>query len=466
MISRLFLIFYLIAFPIIINAQADNVIKVVGDSLVGKVINGESIREVYGNVIMTQGKVRITCLKAIQYLAKNEVELLGNVVVVQDSVVIKTSSGYYYGDSKTAYSNSGVSLFDGHIKLESKNGFYYTNEKKAYFFDNVILKDEASTIWTERLHYFNDDDKLIASGNVKVVDSTSVIYADSLIHNRKDQISFAFKNVKVFDPENKLAIFGNQLENYQLKKYSKMIGNPIMIKIDTTDAGEIDTLFISARMMESFNDSTDKLIASDSVRIFRGEVSSINNYTVLFRNKDNLVTFKKENDVLPPVLWNENSQLIGDTVNILLEDNRLKEMIIDSNASIISFVKNYDTKFDQISGKQIKMYFGGNGLERTEVFGKVLSIYYLFEDGEPNGLLKSSSENAFIYFKDNEVVDVKFYGNPSSEYHPENMIAGKEKEFTIPTFRIIENRPNRESFLNEHSILLLSLIKEIEANGK
>jgi len=466
MIRRKLIIFYFLVFPFISYAQADNVIKVIGDSLVGKVINGESIREVHGNVVLTQGKVRITCLKAVQYLAKNEVELLGKVIVVQDSIVIKTSTGYYYGDSKIAYSNSGVSLFDGHIELESRNGFYYTDEKKAYFFDSVILKDKGSTLRTERLHYFNDDDKLIASGNVKVVDSTSTVYSDSLIHNRKDQISFAFKNVKVFDPKNKLAIFGNNLENYQSEKYSKMIGNPLMIKIDTTDNGELDTLFISARIMESFNDSTDKLIATDSVRIFRGEVSSVNNYTLYFRNKDNLLTLKRENDILPPVLWNENSQLIGDTVNILLEDNRLKEMKINSNASIVSVNKKYDNKFDQISGKQIKLFFGEIGLERTEVFGSVLSIYYLFEDGEPNGLLKSSSENAFIYFNENEVSDVKFYGNPSSEYHPENIIIGKEKEFTIPTFRIIENRPNRESFLSERSSLLLSLIKEIEAYGK
>ena len=72
----------------------DDMIRVVGDSLVGKTINGESIREVHSNVIMTQGKVTITCNKAIQYIAKNEAELIGNVVVVQDSIIIKTDLGY------------------------------------------------------------------------------------------------------------------------------------------------------------------------------------------------------------------------------------------------------------------------------------------------------------------------------------------------------------------------------------
>lgn len=448
------------------NAQEDNMIRVVGDSLFGKVVDGESIREVHGNVVMTQGNVRITCLKAIQYIAKNEAELIGNVVVVQDSVVIKTSSGYYYGNSKTAYSKSGVTLFDGHVNLESKNGFYYTEEKKAFFYDKVNLYDSTSTLWTDRLHYYNDDDKIIAAGNVKVKDTTSVIYADSLIHLRKDRISYAYKNVKVFDPQNKLGIIGEQLENFQKEKYSKVSGNPLMVKIDTTKTGELDTLFISSKIMESYSDSTDRLIASDSVKIVRGEFASINNYTIYYRANDNLHTFKRENDQKPPVLWNENSQLIGDTINILLEENRLKEMIINSNASIVSFNKNYNYKYDQISGKELKMFFGENGLERTEVFGNVLSIYYLYDEGEPNGLLKSSSENAFIYFIDNEVSDVKFYGNPASEYHPENLITGKEKDFTLPTFTIVENRPTKKSVLAGRKDLLLLLIQEIENYGK
>jgi hypothetical protein len=114
----------------------------------------------------------------------------------------------------------------------------------------------------------------------------------------------------------------------------------------------------------------------------------------------------------------------------------------------------------------IEMMFGENGLERTEVTGSVLSIYYLFEDDEPNGLLKSSSDRTIIFFEENAVTEVKFYGNPASEYHPENLIEGKEKEFTIPSFIIIKNRPTKESIIGNRANKIFSKLNKLQSYGK
>lgn len=71
-------------------AQQSKLITVIGDSLVGRMVNGESTREVYGNVVLTQGKVKITCNKAIQYISRNEAELIGDVIATKDTLTIKT----------------------------------------------------------------------------------------------------------------------------------------------------------------------------------------------------------------------------------------------------------------------------------------------------------------------------------------------------------------------------------------
>jgi lipopolysaccharide export system protein LptA len=61
----------------IISAQTKNLpVVVVGDSLVGKNIDGVKMREVIGNVIITQGDVKITCKHAIQNIDKNEAVLM------------------------------------------------------------------------------------------------------------------------------------------------------------------------------------------------------------------------------------------------------------------------------------------------------------------------------------------------------------------------------------------------------
>jgi len=447
-------------------AQEDNTIRIVGDSLVGKIVNGESIREVHGNVVMNQGKVIITCGKAIQYIARNEAELIGNVVVIQDSITINTDLGYYYGDSKVAFSKSGVKYFDGHVHLQSQNGYYYFDQKKAYFFENVRLNDSISSLNSNFLTYYDDKDSAVAVGNVIVKDTSSIIHADSLIHLREKQISFAYRNVSVIDPKNKLVIFGDLLESYQKNDYSKILGNPLLIKIDTTNSGKLDTLVISSKYMKAYSDSTRRLIATDSVKIARGDFSSINSYSIYFQSDKHLYTFKRDADLRSPVLWNGNTQLIGDTVNIFLQENRLSRMNINSNALIITDNPEYDFRYEQVSGKEIKMFFGEDGLELSEVKGNVLSIYYLYEDGEPNGLLKSSSEEAKIFFKDNDVENVRLYGNPVSEYHPENLVQGKEKDFTLPTFIIIPNKPTKEELLKNKEKLIESISHYFVDYGK
>ena len=84
--QKLYLLLIFLLFSVYSFSQEESEsIRVIGDSLVGSVVNGESIREVIGKVVLTQGNVVVTCDKAIQYLSKNEAELIGNVVVNQDS---------------------------------------------------------------------------------------------------------------------------------------------------------------------------------------------------------------------------------------------------------------------------------------------------------------------------------------------------------------------------------------------
>ena len=79
-------IFFILTFSLTAQNKASEYMTVTGDSLVGKVLNGEAVREVYGNVVLTQGNIRITCNKAIQFILKNDAELIGNVVVVQENL--------------------------------------------------------------------------------------------------------------------------------------------------------------------------------------------------------------------------------------------------------------------------------------------------------------------------------------------------------------------------------------------
>ncbi len=74
-------------------------------------------------------------------------------------------------------------------------------------------------------------------------------------------------------------------------------------------------------------------------------------------------------------------------------------------------------------------------------------------DGETkNGLTKSNSVSTTVMFEENEVTEVKLYKNPASEYYPENQVEGNEKNYLLPKFIILQDKPLKQEMyklLNE-----------------
>lgn len=431
-----------------ISAQGeDEVFVVTGDSLSGKILDGQNVRVVNGNVHMTQGNVLITCDKAIQFLRSNSAELTGNVVITQDSLRILTSKGYYEANRKTAYSFAGLTLYNGKMKLVADTGYYYANRKKAFFRGEVHLQDTTNQIFSDKLTYFKNENKAVAVGRVKVMDTASVVYSDSLIHFRDAKITYGFRNIRIVNEEQSAVVTGDYLEDNGQTNTTIVSGNAFFTQIDTAENGTIDTLYISSKKMTAVADSTERIIAEDSVKILRGIFSGRNSKSVYYRNEEKIFIQRQKNEKEPPVMWYEYTQLSGDSIYIYLKKNELQQIDIHQNAFILSKNEDYLYRFDQISGDRIKMFFENRKLNRTEVKGNVLSIYYMFEKEEPNGLLKSSARDAKIIFENNTIVDVRLYGSPISEYHPENLIVNNEQSFTLPKFVIYGSRPEKEKLL-------------------
>jgi len=442
-VKKLFLI--LLTFSVLPAQQNPNRLKIVGDTLVGKVVDGLSIREVIGNVIITQDDIKITCNKAIQYISSNNAELIGNVVIVQDSVIIKTERGRYFGDIKIAYGDSTVYLNNKELDLVADKGNYNLSTKIANFFGNVSFKDSITSLTSTKLVYNKAVEEIVAVGNVVVSDTASIVKADSLIHNRETQFTEGFDNVIIENTENDLTIFGDHLLDNKQEKISKITGDPFLTQIEKLSDGSFDTLFIKSKILEARNDSSSSLFAIDSVKIIRGDFLSNNDYTIYDRGNGKITIFKQE-DKKTPILWYENNQVVGDSIYILLDSNKIKNVDIIKDAIIISEDSTFQFRFSQMSGDSIHLSFKNGKLSQTKVRGNVLSIYYLYEDKEPNGLLKSSAKEITIDFENTKVTDVKMFGSPISEYHPENLVINNEKQFTLPSFYIHTNKPKKVEF--------------------
>ncbi len=440
----------------ILFAQEIKVVQLINaDSLVGTSINNERVRILFGNVQLIHEDIRIFCDKGIQYLESNKAELEGNIKIIQGNQILTTNKGFYYGNTKTAVGTKGITLQDGNLYLKANEGEYFFNEKKSFFRGNVLLNDDTTQLTSKQLTYFTQQEIAIAIGNVKVQQFENVIYADTLVYDRINRFSRANGNVIAFNQKDNLKIYSDYLENDQTRSYSYVTGNPVLIQIDTTSEERVDTLIIVSSTMEAFRDTSDIFIAKDSVQIWRGDFSALSPYAI-YNKKEGKIFTSTEKD-FQPLFWYSENLAYGDSIEIFTQGNRIEKANLYNNSFLISQDTLKPERFNQMNGNFIQLRFDAdttvekNKLKEVFIVGNALSIYYLYDENEPNGLNKSSSDSALIEIENNRVSVVKLFGSPEGEYHPEEKIIGKEKEFLLSGFKWIEERPEKYKLLNRRN---------------
>ena len=401
--GALFILLLLAGIPL--HAQESNaVILRRGDSF--NVID-EKIREVIGNVEFQQGNVFVSCDKAIQYLTTNRVELRGNVRVVQDTVTLTAPHGFYDGNTKTAFGDGGVRLNNRHMTISADSGRYLTGEKKAFF-----------------------------SRNMMVVDSSSVLLAREGTYDQNTRKAECRRNVKVRSKTDNTIIYGNYLEHYDENNYTRIPDEPRLVQIDTAN-GTIDTLFIVSTLMESYDDTSKRFIATDSVRIMRGQTAALAGKGTYYSGKNRIVLESS------PIVWYEQNQLTGDTIVITTKQRKLDRLVVRGNAFAASKSDSLTTtRFNQLTGRDLTMEFDGGKLQRIVVERTATSLYYVYEEEGPSGANRSSGDMISLIFSQGRLRDINVVGGVQGSYYPEKMILGKEHDYDLAGFRWVSHRPS------------------------
>ena len=385
------------------------------DSLNVKPINNEEVRELTGNVYFVQiaaegGLVKVWCDRALQFMKQNKIEVYGNVKVVQDSVTIRSKEGVYYAERRMMEGKKGVQLERGKTHLTALQGEYFVDEKRSHFIGDVILVDTSTTITCNEMHYFEAETRSIAIGNVHV-----------------------------FENANSVNIYGDSLIHIEQKKFTLVLKQPRLVKIDTSAGGIIDTMVVVSREMQSIQDTAEHFVAIDSVRMVKGGMSARCGKATYFVKND-LIVLQTH-----PIIWSDENQITGDSIRIRMEDKRIRNMWVKNRAMAISRVDTaLPSRFNQLTGRELTMYFLANKLEQVDVQKNATSLYYLFDNKEPNGANKSSGDRIFIDFVADEVDRIKIVGGVQGQYLPEKLINKHEQEYNLDGFRWYENRPIRQ----------------------
>ncbi len=438
------------------------------DSLIGKTINGEQVREAIGNVSLSQNDVKIYCSRVIQFIDKNKAELYGNVKVYKDTMTILAPSGIYYGDESKVICPDGATLNDSKTTLKANYGIYYFITDMASFRGNVKIYDSKSyTITSNELDYFRSvsksyaredvkivtdsaviySDRLIyekligiatANGNVKIESDSTIITSDNLVYYENERKSIADDNVKIVSLNDNVTVYGDHGENYERSDYSLVQGNARLVQIDIKE-NKTDTLFINSNKMEAFRSKPGYYIAKDSVKVIRSDFLSSSQAAYYFADASGIGGVVSLS--INPVVWKEELQVTGDSIYAYFKKD-IEEIYINKSAFAIQPATEYPDRYDQISGVFMYMKFKNNELDYIQVDTNAASVYFAYENNAPSGANRVKGEVIILYFKDKLVNKVKVIGKPKGTFYPENLIVPAEMRLT--GFRLRNDKPERK----------------------
>jgi hypothetical protein len=383
------------------------------DVAAGSVIDGQDVREFIGNVRLRQENVRIACDRALQFLASGRVDLTGHVVITDDSVTIRTPRGVYFRDERKTEGFDSVRLEDRTTILTAKYGQYLIDPRIAFFRRDVAVRDSASTIT-----------------------------ADSLTYYRVDRMSIALGNVTVCNESDNVTITGGRLDHDAGRSYSRMSLNPVLRQIDTSSAST-DTLVVRARVMEAYRDSTRRLIGIDSVKILRADLAATCGRATFFTTGDSILLRAE------PVVWYQETQVTGDSINVYLKNRALHRVTVGGAAFAISRSDSlFPDRYDQITGESLTMEFAEKRLHRIDVVTRAISVYHVYEDSLGNGLNRTSGDRIIMDFESGKLQTIHVYDGVEGQYYPENLVRARERDYRIPGFLWRSNRPRKDQMLN------------------
>jgi lipopolysaccharide export system protein LptA len=377
------------------------------DSLQGRTINGEVVRVLIGHVQISQGRVQMACDSAIHFVEKGVVNLEGNLVIRDEKTTMRAPRGVYYMNDRRAEAFEKVVLDDGNVRLTSRYGEYLAVPRIGFFSGDVTIVDTASTVTSDELTYFRNTQQSIAEGHVRIV-------------NELDHVT----------------ITGGKLEHDARTQFSRMTMNPVLVQHDSVPSAINDTLVVRSEVMEAYRDSIKRFVAIDSVKIVRADLAGRAGIAVFFTQADSILLRRS------PVVWYQETQISGDSINVYLKRRKLRQVDVIGNAGAISRSDSlYPKRLDQVVGESMRLTFGDTALSRIDVDIHAISLYHVYEDTLGNGLNKISGDRIVMNFAAGKVSSIHIIGGVEGQYVPENLSKNREEQFALPGLMWRTDRP-------------------------
>jgi lipopolysaccharide export system protein LptA len=327
--------------------------------------------------------------------------------IVSDSTVLTSLIGHYHGLTGAFHCKTDV-------VIEGPNYTIHTDTLQMV--DDVIFFFSPTHIWSDSNYaycesgWYNAKVKIASlTDNAFIQTKEQKMYGDSIYYEMDTDFGVAFENVIVIDSVNDIIIHCDFALSDKKNGDSWFTKNAVGIMIS-----EGDSLFLrgdTLRIAYDSNEEVRHMLAFYNVQFFRHDIQGASDSLAYVMADSTLTMFGS------PIVWTNNDQLTGDTIRMLMSENRPKTAHLLNRAFIIS--KGYhEGHFNQTKGGEaIGFFTDSSELELIKVNERVETIYFVMEDADSSliGILKvNNAERMRITLENLSITDIMYLEPPEN----------------------------------------------------
>lgn len=359
--------------------------------------------DAFGHVKIVQGDTLTLTGERLHYDGETLIaEMRFNVIMTHRDQKLYTDSLYYDRLYNMGYYEEGGKLIDGKNQLTSDWGEYHTDTRQATFNYNVELINDrfklitdtlhydtqtkwaevvgasniysnADTLYTEHGFYNSDNEQVKLYKRSKAYGRNRIMEGDTVYYDKKTGVMEAFQNVSCLDEKNKNLLTGDYAW------YNELTGEAIATKnaLARDFSQGKDTLYFHADTlhMYSYNLETDSayrvLHAYFHARAYREDVQAVAD-SMVFHSAQKKITLFRD-----PIAWSDQRQIVGEEINVYLNDSTIDSVYVDRQALMIE--KLDSTHFNQVGAQQMRTYFVKGEVSENRAVGNVMVVNYPLE---------------------------------------------------------------------------------------
>ena len=387
----------------------------------------EMLAKVRENVVMIDKKMTLTT-DSLNYDRTINLGYYFNWGTVEDTLNVLTSEwGEYDTQSNDAIFNYEVTLSNPNFVLTSDTLHYNTKTQVAKIVGPSNIKSDQNHIYSTLGRYYTASGEAHLLKRSVLTNEDKQMIGDSIYYNRDKGFGEAFNNVEMDDFGGKTRLTGDYTYYNELADSAYATHRAIAIDYSQGDSMFIhgDTLRLLTRYPDT--DSVYRIVqAFRKVRIYREDVQAVCD-SLVFSSADSCMTM-----YFDPVVWSGPQQILGEVIRVYLNDSTVEWSHVENQALIVEQVDT--TQFNQISGRDIKSYFTDGSIDKTDVTGNVMVVYYYIEEGDSVAFGINTTECSYLtaFMKEGLVDKLYIKEQSNGVFYPISQVPpGKDR---LPNF--------------------------------